>query len=130
MTETDGRVSEISIETESWLLTVHEVAPDLDPVSAHRVARLYQVRTNQGRDTGYIDAWLGFAPWRSDDAAARYEAAMAAGWIEAPSSRLNFPARVIIAAGMAATGRQYSGHSLDLRWVDPLVEPVDEPDPP
>ena len=129
MTETDGRVSEISNETESWLLVVHAVAPDLDPLTAHRAARVYQLRTEKGRDTGDLDAWLGFSPWQSDAAAGRYEAAVAAGWIEPPPSGLNFASRVIIAASTAALSRgQYSAESLDLRWVDPLVEVNDEPD--
>jgi len=131
MTETEGRVSEISNEAESWLMIVHAVAPDLDPLTAHRVARLYQMRTKQGRDTGDLDAWLGFSPWQSDAAAARYEAAVAAGWIEPPPNGLNFSARVIIAASTAAlSGGQYSAESLNLRWVDPLAEVNDEPDPP
>jgi hypothetical protein len=102
MAETDGRVSEISNETASWLLTVHEVAPDLEPLSAHRVARLYQVRTEQGGDTGDLDAWLGYGPWRNDKALARYEAAVAGGWIKPPPPPgLNFLARVVKAASLA-----------------------------
>jgi hypothetical protein len=129
MTETDGRVSEISNETASWLLTVHAVAPDLDPLSAHRIARLYQVRTTHGHDTGDLDAWLGFRPWQSDMAAAQYEAAVAAGWIKPPPSGLNFATRVFVAASAAsASGGQYSGQSRDLRWVDPLVQADAEPD--
>jgi hypothetical protein len=123
MTETEGRVSEISNETESWLLTIHAVAPDLDPVSAHRLARLYLARGAHARDTGDLDAWLGFRPWQSDAAAARYEAAVAAGWIKPPPSGLNLATRVFVAAGAAtASGGQFTGQSPDLRWVGPLVE--------
>jgi hypothetical protein len=128
LTATEGRISEVTNETASWLLAVHAVAPDLDPLSAHRVSRLYQARTDQGLDTGYIDVWLGLAPWRSEEAAGRYAEAVAAGWIEPAASLLAFVARLIIAA--ATTTGTYSGESRDLRWVDPLAAVSDELNPP
>ena len=95
---TEGRVREISVAAAAWLRAIHAVAPDLEAWSAHRLARSYLSRIEQKQDTGDLDAWLAFGPWRGKEAAAAYERAVRAGWIDHWPSPLNLP-RIVIAAG-------------------------------
>jgi hypothetical protein len=113
---TEGRVRELTVTTVGWLRAIHAVAPDLEPWSAHRLARSYLSRIERERDTGDLDAWLAFGPWRGKEAAASYERAVREGWVDHSPSALNWPSRVVIAAGVAAEV------SSDLSWVDVLAE--------
>jgi hypothetical protein len=95
MTFTKGRIAELNQETVSWLLSIQAVAPDLEVIVAFRIAGMYQARDQEGQETGDLDAWLGFRPWRGPDALARYEAAVAEGWIKPPpADALNMLARL------------------------------------
>jgi hypothetical protein len=120
--ESEGRIRELSVAATAWLRTIHAVAPDLDPWSAHRLARSYLSRVEREQDTGDLDLWLAFGPWRSAEAAAAYERAVREGWVDHSPSGINWPSRVVIAAGVA--GQVTS----DLAWVDVLAEdlPGDE----
>src|SRR5689334_5782673 len=62
--QTDGR-SSLTAATARWVEAIHRVAPDLDPWNAYRLARLYVARADAGNTTN-LDAWLAYAPWRSD----------------------------------------------------------------
>jgi hypothetical protein len=113
---TDGRVRELTVATVGWLRAIHAVAPDLEPWSAHRLARSYLSRIEQEQDTGDLDAWLAFGPWRGMEAAAAYERAVREGWVDHRLSALNWPSRVVVAAGVSGEP------SSDLAWVDVLAE--------
>jgi hypothetical protein len=94
----EGRIRDLSVAVAAWLRAIHAVAPDLEAWSAHRLARSYLSRIEQKQDTGDLDAWLAFGPWRGKEAAAAYQRAVGAGWVDHWPSALNL-SRIVIAAG-------------------------------
>jgi integrase len=74
-------------------------APSLDVWRTYRVAHAYQARRHGGVDTDDLDMWLGFAPWQSDEAAARYALAVDSGWV-APAS-IDYDASAVVVAAAA-----------------------------
>ena len=56
--------------------------PDIAPLGLWRCARLFADRHERSASTSDLDAFLSFAPWRSEEALSRYYAAISAGWIE------------------------------------------------
>jgi hypothetical protein len=96
--QTRGRVRQITKGLAPWLESVHAVAPDLDAWTAYLVARMYSNRHEQGLPTADLDHFLAFAPWRSDQSARSYEAAVANGWIDPAPIAMNWASRVIVTA--------------------------------
>jgi hypothetical protein len=124
MDVTDGRVRDLSVASVAWLRVILAVAPDLEPTAAYRLARLYQSRVERKQDTGNLDAWLAFGPWRSPQAAAAYERAVERGWIEGSPVTLNWASKVVLAASVvASSGGQTSLGSVT--WTEVLGEAPD-----
>jgi hypothetical protein len=81
---TSGYVRVISQDLAGWVLAVRQVAPDLPPWFAYRIARLYQARSSREEDRSDLDAWLAFASWRSPADKERYDYAVGLGVRRAP----------------------------------------------
>jgi hypothetical protein len=81
--QTEGRVTEISMEEARALVRVSSIAPDLSPFDWWRLAVLYIGRRDAGESVSDIDAMLAFAPWRHGNAEGRrrYDRARAEGWL-------------------------------------------------
>jgi hypothetical protein len=122
MEETGGRTRDISIGAVAWLRVIHVVAPDLEPPTAYRLARLYLSRMEREQDTGDLDAWLAFGPWRSPAAAAAYERAVDAEWISASPAALNWASRVVLAANVPVSPGVDPHVSGDLAWTGVVAE--------
>jgi hypothetical protein len=101
ISSSEGQVSELSVATAAWLRAVHAVAADLDPIEAYRLARYYALAQEQGDDTGELDAYLAYAPWRGPGG---YEEAVVEGWIRPPARWL--PVREYRDAEAEATDRE------------------------
>ena len=65
-----------------WVLWVRQVVPDLDPMNAWLAALHYLARERSSApDYVNLDAFLAFAPWRSEKARSAYDDAVKAGGI-------------------------------------------------
>lgn len=75
LTRGSGRPWNITRHHARWIAWVRSGWPDLDPLVAIVLAEDYRARCETGRDCGGLDAFLAFAPWRSQqDFTAFYEA--------------------------------------------------------
>jgi len=100
---TRGRVTRLSNGTANWLQAIHAVAPELDHWTAFTLASMYQARSDRNLDWDDLDAWLAYGPWRGEEAAERYERAVAEGWVPHSPIEMNFTSRVIVAAAAIGT---------------------------
>ncbi len=101
-----GGSATLTVATARWIETIHRIAPDLDPWTTYRLARLYVAR-NTGGDTKDLDTWLAFRPGVAPSTDRRYESAISSGDIErAPLShrwRSDVNSAVIVAIGTGRT---------------------------
>lgn len=68
-----------------WICRVRRAAPDLSPLfAAYQLARVYLSRNARDVPTADLDAFLAFAPWRSEELAQRYYNAVYEGWTGPP----------------------------------------------
>ena len=65
-----------------WHLKIQRIALDLSWVRAGVLANLYRIRTAKEASTEELDAYLGFASWRSAEALERYKEMVGAGWVK------------------------------------------------
>lgn len=107
----NGRISNISNRVARWLVSIHSVAPDLGPWTGYRMARMYRNREDQGLKAADLDQFLAFGPWRSDDAEASYEKAVAEGWIDRAPLATNWNTAMILA--MASVAKRKPGPEVD-----------------
>lgn len=68
----------------AWLARIRSVAPDLAPWAAYVLALVYAQREAAHEPTEDLDVFLGYAPWRSVEAAKRYQADRKQGWVPNP----------------------------------------------
>ncbi len=61
------------------LVRITAAVPDLDPWAAYRIAERYQEWEELGNSTLGLEIGLGFAPWRSEDAADQLQRMIDAG---------------------------------------------------
>ncbi len=78
------------------IVRIRRAVPDLLPtLDLMLLARVYLLREQQGMSTTDLDAFLAFAPWRSEDARERYRQALHFGWIKPGPAYLAMTTRVI-----------------------------------
>lgn len=64
LVRTEGRRSQLTNGEAKWVTRVRQVAPELPPWWAYRVARAFQARELQSEPTADLDLLMSFAPWR------------------------------------------------------------------
>jgi len=62
--ELDTPVRKFSHDEAHWIVKIRKTAPDLDPVAAYLIARLYMVRIRSKVDTDDLDSYLAIEPWK------------------------------------------------------------------
>lgn len=62
---TSGRQNTISLAEVKWVVKLHRAAPDLPRWGVYRLARRYLLCQERNEFTADLDAFLAFAPWRS-----------------------------------------------------------------
>ena len=77
---TDGRRRHLTRGEVAWVVRIRRARPDLQPWTAYLLAR--ELMSGKGGEKAKM--FLAFAPWRSDLARARYEEAIASGWVDPP----------------------------------------------
>lgn len=75
----EGLTTAFTIKQAEWIVRIRRAAPDLHLWAAYHLAWSYQSRIEEKISTADLDAYLAFAPWRSDDALARYKEAFRQG---------------------------------------------------
>lgn len=103
---TRGQLQEITRAEAACVAQVRRAAPELPLLVTYQTARLYVARAARKETTTDLDLFLSAAPWRDEERAQRYYAAVYEGWMPPPPTFLdatvsrdfNIPARVIASA--------------------------------
>ena len=85
---TAGRRSGLTVLEAGWVARVRQLAPQLSPWDAYRVASLYAMRKDRDEPTDDLDALLAYSPWRSSEHAYKYRLDQILGRVPAPPDRL------------------------------------------
>jgi len=84
--DTEGRVCQVTTVEAEWIAAIRRLEREPYPKGLsfwdiYLVAREYVLLKERGEPTAGVDAYLAFAPWRSIEAALRYEEALKKGRI-------------------------------------------------
>ena len=74
----EGRRSYVTQAEAQWIVRIRRATPDLDLWTVYTLALAYMVRV-EGGTKDHLDAFLAFAPWRSEDDHRRYNKATEKG---------------------------------------------------
>ena len=92
---TEGRRCRVTVAEAEWIVRLRRavVDPPEPPGSswlwtAFLLARTYAALEATKEPTDALDAWIAFAPWRSEEEVRRYQNAVQEGW--APRLELNY----------------------------------------
>ena len=99
---TEGKRREITRGEAAWVIRIRRAAPDLHPWEAFRLARTYLRLEERGEPSGFLDAFLAFAPWRSPEHFERTKAAIRKGWL--PAYRGGYPGAFTHFTALEAAG--------------------------
>ncbi|MBE3590444.1 MAG: hypothetical protein IMW98_06435 [Firmicutes bacterium] len=104
-----------SRERARWIAWIRSGWPDLDPVVAVVLATDYWARRASKQSTADLDAFLAFAPWRSEEAYSRLQEAIQQGRVPEPpqwylvSSSVLLMQRAIDASRQSTEGGEQHG---------------------
>ena len=71
-----GRLKVISNAKAKWIVRLRHVAGDLPPWTIYEIAHTYMLRHERQDSTDDLNAFLAFAPWRSEENAKRFNSAV------------------------------------------------------
>ena len=73
--KTEERRSHVTQAEAQWIVRIRRAAPDLDPWMVYLIALNYMACAQHGVPHNHLDAYLAFAPWRSQVNRWRYNKA-------------------------------------------------------
>ena len=79
--ETEGRRTYFTRAQAEFIGRIRRLAPELDGFRVYRLARLYLFFEARGEPARDVEAFLAFAPWRSEEQREAYQRALENEWI-------------------------------------------------